>query len=395
MSDFLDNLISRSLNRLEVVQPRLASIFELQTFAPPALPLSEFADEQSEVPEVSKEVDRTAPSPTQVRTARLPLPTLRPAFEAETVETVSLREPAKGAQAQPEQARQGQAQLEEPPRHRAKGLPPSPPAGIVDTPSAAQPVVRQGEPRPLPPRPSPTVRLRMLESPPVSNTETKRGSISQAAQPAALPETNTERPDVRNERPRRPPLVSPPVTQRLLERIFAPVKSAPPGPLEKEARQKEAQPSPRVESPEVRRLIDDARAQVIPAARGAAPRQPPLTSPHASLVSPHVSLVSPRALPVNPHVELSPTTPAPRATSPGRVTAQPVVRRQTPLAVVRHDEPGGGAADEPPSIQVTIGRIEVRAATESQPRPSRQHPASPLMSLSDYLRRRSSEGGSR
>jgi hypothetical protein len=45
------------------------------------------------------------------------------------------------------------------------------------------------------------------------------------------------------------------------------------------------------------------------------------------------------------------------------------------------------------TVNVTIGRIEVRATTEST-RPQRSRPASPVISLEDYLLRRS-QGGSR
>jgi hypothetical protein len=45
-----------------------------------------------------------------------------------------------------------------------------------------------------------------------------------------------------------------------------------------------------------------------------------------------------------------------------------------------------------PSIQVTIGRIDVRATKENE-RPARPASASPVMSLDEYLRRRAVRGG--
>jgi hypothetical protein len=56
----------------------------------------------------------------------------------------------------------------------------------------------------------------------------------------------------------------------------------------------------------------------------------------------------------------------------------------------------GGQAIEaqlPPTINVTIGRIEVRATTPQAAQPRRSKPAAPTMSLEEYLRRRDRGGG--
>jgi len=45
----------------------------------------------------------------------------------------------------------------------------------------------------------------------------------------------------------------------------------------------------------------------------------------------------------------------------------------------------------PPTINVTIGRVEVRATQAPQPAQRRAESASPRMSLDDYLRRRNGE----
>jgi len=55
--------------------------------------------------------------------------------------------------------------------------------------------------------------------------------------------------------------------------------------------------------------------------------------------------------------------------------------------------PGPQASAEPaPTIQVTIGRIEVRATSPAAP-PQKQKAASPAMSLEEYLGRRARRGG--
>lgn len=50
------------------------------------------------------------------------------------------------------------------------------------------------------------------------------------------------------------------------------------------------------------------------------------------------------------------------------------------------------AAEPEPSVHVTIGRIEVRATSESKP-VGRSQPTSPVMSLEEYLHRRTQRGG--
>jgi hypothetical protein len=50
------------------------------------------------------------------------------------------------------------------------------------------------------------------------------------------------------------------------------------------------------------------------------------------------------------------------------------------------------ATELEPSVHVTIGRIEVRATSESK-QASRSRAASPVMSLEEYLRRRTQRGG--
>ncbi|MFI5101918.1 MAG: hypothetical protein ACHP9V_00965 [Terriglobales bacterium] len=52
------------------------------------------------------------------------------------------------------------------------------------------------------------------------------------------------------------------------------------------------------------------------------------------------------------------------------------------------------AAEPEPSVHVTIGRIEVRASSERESKPvGRPRPASPVMSLEEYLHRRTQRGG--
>ena len=93
---------------------------------------------------------------------------------------------------------------------------------------------------------------------------------------------------------------------------------------------------------------------------------------------------------------------APRRPDPGRRQGAihppraPLVRLETPAAsptplARRSARPGALAHDgapEPPVVQVSIGRIEVRAVTPAGPAPPRPSAPAPAMSLDEYLRSR-------
>ncbi len=94
-----------------------------------------------------------------------------------------------------------------------------------------------------------------------------------------------------------------------------------------------------------------------------------------------------KSVPASPAREQNPISPA-----SARATAQPVIRpKVTPRApqVIVQREPSPA-----PTIQVTIGRIEVRAASgASSSSSAAPRPAGPKLNLEDYLKNRA--GGSR
>jgi hypothetical protein len=104
-----------------------------------------------------------------------------------------------------------------------------------------------------------------------------------------------------------------------------------------------------------------------------------------------------RAPPVAAAVVLAPLTPGGNAAA---TAVEPVVRvvqaaslRPAP-GTLRAEQGAGPATPElPPTIQVTIGRIEVRA-TPAPAAPPASRRAAPIMSLDEYLRQRS-QGGRR
>lgn len=75
-----------------------------------------------------------------------------------------------------------------------------------------------------------------------------------------------------------------------------------------------------------------------------------------------------------------------KADSAARAIATNEPPRRVHLEFARHIPPLSQARPAEPSIQVTIGRIEVRAASAPPP-PAKEQKASSVMSLSDYLQR--------
>lgn len=134
-------------------------------------------------------------------------------------------------------------------------------------------------------------------------------------------------------------------------------------------------------------------------------RDLPLASP------PEMPAPEPLLLPRSPRAEFSPPTPATgsgdyvdqdlspweeapdlqvAARSSGHIGVrrvprdQPAPHRQPHPDDPSYGTPGKGA--EPPPVQVTIGRVEVRAILEAPPQPRSVPPPSPRMSLETYLR---------
>lgn len=87
-----------------------------------------------------------------------------------------------------------------------------------------------------------------------------------------------------------------------------------------------------------------------------------------------------------PQPAVRPATAVPEVSS----TRPRVVPVQTRRAA-RETPPPQAPADAGPTIQVTIGRVEVRATTSPAAQPTGR-PASPIMTLEEYLRRKTERG---
>jgi hypothetical protein len=143
-----------------------------------------------------------------------------------------------------------------------------------------------------------------------------------------------------------------------------------------------------------------------PAAVAATPSRPTAMAPAPAQVRLSGAAEEPRtmkaALPAGPPPRLprEPAMPRPVAVPPAETSVERalVQSRERPLltAPVRRPrlapaERTAAAATAEPAIQVTIGRIEVRAAAEQGPR-RKERADSPVMSLDEYLKQRAAGG---
>lgn len=90
--------------------------------------------------------------------------------------------------------------------------------------------------------------------------------------------------------------------------------------------------------------------------------------------------------PISPYPE-----PSPIQIPSGTVVIQPQVTPYRELALPHPEEPTA-MKESIPSIQVTIGRIEVRAIPPPPSKPKKQHPQPSVMSLDEYLHQRAKGG---
>ena len=124
-----------------------------------------------------------------------------------------------------------------------------------------------------------------------------------------------------------------------------------------------ARPSPAAARPDNVPALHRPRAEVRPASASVA-----RTAKHGELAA---------ATPIGPLQRR--TAPAPHAAVVlARVQANAVARRDAPFA----------AAPTPAPVQISIGRVEVRAVQAAPDPPRASGPATPRLSLDDYLRQR-------
>ncbi|MBE9180873.1 hypothetical protein IQ268_20140 [Oculatella sp. LEGE 06141] len=354
MSNYLNHLIARSFNGVDVIKPRPIALFEpvapaLLPAIAPTLPGTEDGDA------ASLATDAITHLSNQSSSDRSPLS----------------QSPAPLAESQPVPLSDGTAMAQDDPFSS------SPPV-------AAQPLTIPAAPLPLPSAASP--------SPPTPTS-----------QPIGAPE------------PIQPPpapihLGSPNQDVVLPEAAFTPaplpatVLTAPTAPTTLTA--------PSVEHPVPPDTINERSPHVSPQTAALAQ---PTSSPSAVSVRPTLKLVSPHQSVIENNGAIAPSQSAFPTASAATVPLAPAVNAtlapvsqaipeptlslpHPPVALQPHSvssdlpSPSSSLPSSPPTIHVTIGRIEVRATPPAGSPVAPSRPKLPVMSLDEYLRQRSGGG---
>jgi hypothetical protein len=362
MSDYLNNLAAKSLNPAEVVQPRLTSLFE-----PP--PVSGWLD-SGRSPGLEKVEDEPASGETGLNVPSSPEQTT----------------------GHPPESRPSVADL-------------SPSSNTGQQPGELSAIP---ELRPEKPIGHPQSLRTPAELQPADHSMSEQSGQSVAIRPSAEPAPQKQRPT--GQQPLQPGEDSLPVKARSVQSLEPPApsperptSSAIPGPLVQPGTPlqftENALQHPALErlgsllttgeqQPTLQPLI-----QEIVVERMVSPAASPPTDASSVKSESALSLISTaeRESQTAPEQDIRGPEPSPVAATSARVVAQPHVTQYVepagliPIGPVPRPEPA-------PTIQVTIGRVEVRAMPPT-PRPSeKQRPKTPVMSLDEYLSRRASGG---
>lgn len=366
MTNYLSNLVARQLDLVETVKPRLASRFELPVALHPpgrqsspndALELDTPATDDRLGPVTDEWAEPMPDAAAQRRTTRrhMPQPVSheRDAFSTEQPES-SARNPVMHARpsATFERTPADTSPLIEP----ARTQPINQPAPAEDASASRQSL------KPLMPPPSVSPVVREQPSPPTSELQSQVETVEAISLPPVRPEPRIVRQAVK---------------------------------LEAESAEQPAQLSPTLKRDPVETTASSEAArqsaESLPDQTRLAPFEPPESKrPFPSL---NASLTEASRKTEQPLVEPSAPQPA-RSPQPGQsVLAQPHITRsrETQAPVPAEFD----TAPEPaPIINVTIGRVEVRASQAPASGVRRQESAAKrLMSLDDYLRQRAGGGG--
>ncbi len=355
MSDYLNNLAARVLNLTEVICPRPVSLFE-----PPPLPGWPWSDHS---PDLSGVEDEHASGETEFDT--LPPPrrlTGRPPVSLQPV--TSLSPPLN----------RGQQQLGE---------------------SSSMRTWRAGQSTGHPSSP-----WMPAESQPANRSTSEQLGQPVAVSPSVEPAPNGERPTGRQPlqpRENSQPVELDPLVQPITPQQFAkngpqhPVLERPRSPLASTSHKTEAPSSQGVTKgkqqpalePLIREIVVERMISPEVSPAGDATRVRTEGQPSLKTAEGENQTVIEQAI---PRPELYPV-----AETRARVVAQP--------HVTRYVEPAGPVPTQPvarpeptPTIQVTIGRVEVRATPPPVPPSKKERPKPPVMSLDEYLSRRASGG---
>ncbi len=355
MSDYLSNLVARQLGKIETVHPRLASHFEPPTAVRPPGEQRSLGD--GEAPEATETGDEFG------------------------LETLELIEPVLDVPPRPLSSprRTTMSALTE-----QDDLPSALPEGSThnqDIPSRANVVIEQpsAETRTV----VEPVNVQIVSLSPAENLS-QSGQSPDTARPLSTAQ---------------PPLALTPPTSNSDKVLDAPL----PPPSEREGElqagldgqghnRMPVQAAPRIVSeqnvlPPPRRRRDGGRVSLDVEPREGDLSLPPLMPPSPDVLSRHADS-QPQSSDATPSL---PAHPARSHEPEANVIAQPRVTRSME-AKVSAEAAMSEAVEAAPVINVTIGRVEVRATHAPAP-PRQQSGSASTMSLDDYLRRRAGGGG--
>lgn len=396
MSDYLSNLVARSFTPLEEIQPRLATRFESPFVGGGLLAVQPMNAEPGEVVQALDEPESSPSRPVQPlgnAAAQLPPPQQQgPVSERQ----VSLDMPSSPLNDFTSTPQLSSGQLIEQPRLTVSQAP-----GFAEqTPSQAaldpvQPVLSQGA--------EPYVQARSVQlAPQETRQHPARGAPPlfmtppQQPTPDIPPGNGTNGPD----QPGPELLLQPVVVERT---VFSPevrltaVREDTPAPRKASEQDRPPGSEPLVQQIMVERALPAAEPRASETSQGASSASPKAGDQH-----PRPMLTQAIERPRIDEVEriVAPTkSPLAIAASEAVLTEDRPPSKTPPITVRPHvvsrieastpDTPAPPASVPTSGIQVTIGRIEVRATPPPAPLPKTRRPPPPVMSLDDYLRQRS------
>jgi hypothetical protein len=343
MSDYLSNLVARNLNLTAVIQPRLASVFEPpdaaggkvfgQRLGSGLLDIGPAFDET--------ELSNLAPAPPLARPPVGAPPESQLPVTAPDVSFHMPHQPPGGLTTRAD-LHSGHLTAQKPPPPTSQPLLGAAQPASLETPVpilqpvAGQPPVRRAPQEPAPSQPD------LIPAP-------------------AADETGATPPPSAIEQHRRS-VLEPAITRIVVERVAAPAEPRPPAARDETGTTPNHSPTESQRQPK----LAIQRVAVERTAMPAEPRPPAIA-----------------------HSESPPVQPT-RPSAPATTAVEPRVTPYVKPSARARAEPA--ATPKPaPTIQVTIGRIEVRATPPPAP-PQKQRSAPPVMSLDEYLRQRARRG---
>jgi hypothetical protein len=377
MSDYLSNLAAKSLNRTDVVQPRLA------------LPFERLHPTDGSVSGRTLDVEPLSEERASGDTAIGAPPVSYPAVDR----TVAPRVSAGGSRPEPDTSHQGTHGLPTTPGQRLDAT-----RLAVPTPTETHQEEIGHRPPPSPPAPSTALAAPpQVPAPVLQPSAAQAPTAKESAQPnperlasarALTREQGRDAPLQRTAGEQPPPVVEPSIQPVIVEQMAMPEQ---PRPLTSAAdipsRTTEGQRRPTIEPAIQRTLIERTVSPAEPVATSASSGETETVPSRHKSDWERGTAPEPRV----PRSELPPAETAPAITQ-APIVAEPHVTHYVEPATRPRAELAAapGAA---PTIRVTIGRVEVRATPPPMPTPKVQRPKAPVMSLDDYLCERA-EGGS-